>query len=236
MCVIWQHYPCNMYIHLHTIGLTGAYSYMSFAPNQCRFQWSISWWILLRRNNIFGKKFKVELKFICAEFQIFSTLSKHDITILVNISHGNRSLTSYSLPTCCSGILRKRIVFISIHPLEIPYWPTILGRGYWESFWDNRYLYNETFISYREINDHSIWYLQHTVATKSVREMAIWTRTVSACAKVFWWKYFSKQLQGVSENNAIEWNVFCTVLFCFILFFADIWWDWSDPLLFAMFV
>ena len=68
---------------------------MSFAPNQCRFQWSISWWILLRRNNIFGKKFKVELKFICAEFQIFLTLSKHDITILVIISHGNRSLTSY---------------------------------------------------------------------------------------------------------------------------------------------
>ena len=43
----------------------------------------------------FGKKLKVELKFICAEFQIFSTLSKHDTTILVIISHGNRSLTSY---------------------------------------------------------------------------------------------------------------------------------------------
>ena len=42
------------------------------------------------------QKFKVELKFICAEFQIFSTFSKHDITILWNMSHGNRSLTSYS--------------------------------------------------------------------------------------------------------------------------------------------
>ena len=30
-------------------------------------------WILLRQNNIFVKKFKVERKFICAEFQIFST-------------------------------------------------------------------------------------------------------------------------------------------------------------------
>ena len=99
LCVIWQHYPCNMYIHLHTIGLIGATELGThachFAPNQRRFQWSISRWILMRRNNIFGKKFKVELKFICAEFQIFSTLSKHDITILVVISHGNRSLTSY---------------------------------------------------------------------------------------------------------------------------------------------
>ena len=49
---------------------------------------------IVARNNIFGKKFNVELKFIYAEFQIFSTLSKHDITILVIISHGNRSLTS----------------------------------------------------------------------------------------------------------------------------------------------
>ena len=99
MCVIWQHYPRIMYNHLHTIGLTGATELgivtCHFAPNQRRFQWSISRWILLRRNNIIGKKFKVELKFICAEFQIFSTLIKHDITILIIISHGNRSLTSY---------------------------------------------------------------------------------------------------------------------------------------------
>ena len=103
LCEIWQHYPCDMYIHLHTICLTGATELGTvtchFAPNQRRFQRSISWWILLRRNNIFGKKFEVELKFICAEFQIFSTLSKHDITILVIISHGNRSLTSY--PVYC---------------------------------------------------------------------------------------------------------------------------------------
>ena len=89
-----------MYIHLHTIGLTGATELGTvachLAPNQRRFQWSISRWLLLRRNNIFDKKFKVELKFIIAEFQIFSTLSKHDIIILVIISHGNRSLTSYA--------------------------------------------------------------------------------------------------------------------------------------------
>ena len=24
LCVIWQHNPCDMYIDLHTIGLTGA--------------------------------------------------------------------------------------------------------------------------------------------------------------------------------------------------------------------
>ena len=41
------------------------------------------------------QKFKVELKFICAEFQIFSTLRKHDITVLVSTFHGNRSMTSY---------------------------------------------------------------------------------------------------------------------------------------------
>ena len=94
MCVIWQHYPCNMYIHLHTIGLTGATELGTvpchFVPNQRRFQWSISRWILLCWSNIFGKKFKAELTFICAEFQIFSTSNKHYITILVIISHGNR--------------------------------------------------------------------------------------------------------------------------------------------------
>ena len=101
LCVIWQHYPRNMYSHLHKIGLTGATELGTvtchFAPNQCRLQLTISWWILLRRNNIFGKKFKVELKCICAEFQIFSTLCKHDITILIIISHGNGSLTSYAI-------------------------------------------------------------------------------------------------------------------------------------------
>ena len=45
----------------------------------------------------FRQKFKVELKFICAEFQFFSTYSEYDIiTILVNISHGNGSLASYT--------------------------------------------------------------------------------------------------------------------------------------------
>ena len=98
LCVIWQHYPCDMYIHLHTIGLTGATELGTvtchLAPNQRRFWWSISRWILLRRNNIFARKFQVEPKFICAEFQNFLTLSKDDITIEVIISHGNRSLTS----------------------------------------------------------------------------------------------------------------------------------------------
>ena len=71
------------------------YSYMPFCAKSASISMVNFLAILLRRNNIFSKKFKVELKFICAEFQIFSTLSKHDITILVIISYGNRSLTSY---------------------------------------------------------------------------------------------------------------------------------------------
>ena len=62
-----------MYIHLHTVGLTGATQLGTvtchFAPNQRRFQWSISRWILLRRNKIFIKKFKVELQFILPSFR-----------------------------------------------------------------------------------------------------------------------------------------------------------------------
>ena len=109
ICVSFDNpFPCDMYIHLHTICLTGATELGTvtchFAPNQRRFQWSISRWILLRRNNVFGKKFQVGLQFICAEFQIFSTLSKHDITVLVIISHGNRSLTSYSFWPFCTLI------------------------------------------------------------------------------------------------------------------------------------
>ena len=49
---------------------------------------------IIAPKNIFSKSLKVELKFICAKFQIFSTFSKHDITILVGVSQGNRSLTS----------------------------------------------------------------------------------------------------------------------------------------------
>ena len=89
-----------MYIHLHTICLTGVTELgtvtIHLSPNWRRFHWSISRWIFLLRKNIFGKKFPVELKFICAEFQIFLTFSKHAIIILEGIFHGNRSLTSYS--------------------------------------------------------------------------------------------------------------------------------------------
>ena len=60
--VIWQHNPCEMYINLHTIGLTGATELgtvtFHFAPNRRRFHWSISQWILLRRKHIFGKSLK----------------------------------------------------------------------------------------------------------------------------------------------------------------------------------
>ena len=42
----------------------------------------------------FREKFKVELKYIRADFQFFPTFSKYNITILASISHGNRSTTS----------------------------------------------------------------------------------------------------------------------------------------------
>ena len=99
-----------MYIHLHTIGLTGVTELgtvtFHFAPNLRRFHWSISRWILLIRKNIFGKSFKSSFSFICAEFQICLTFSKHDIIILVGIFHGNRSLTSY--------VSNETIVFFSM--------------------------------------------------------------------------------------------------------------------------
>ena len=99
MCVIWQHNPCDMYINLHTIGLTGATELGTvtchFAPNRRRFHWLISQWILLRRKHIFGKSLKSSLGLFVPSFRFFSTFSKHEITILVKISQGNRSLTSY---------------------------------------------------------------------------------------------------------------------------------------------
>ena len=73
------------------------YSYMSFCVKSASISMVDFSVDMLRRNNIFGKTFQVELKFICAEFQIFSALSKHDITVLVIIFHGNRSLTSYMM-------------------------------------------------------------------------------------------------------------------------------------------
>ena len=113
LCVIWQYRPCDMYIHLQTIGLIGVTELGTvtchFAPNQSRFHWSISRWILLRRKNIFGKSL-VELKFICAEFQIFLKFKKHDIAVLVSISHGNRSLTSYGMETIWEIYIWKKNV------------------------------------------------------------------------------------------------------------------------------
>ena len=71
------------------------YSYISF----CAISASISLVdfsvVIVVSKTYFRQKFQIELKFICAESHIFSTLSKHDIAILVSISHGNRSLTSY---------------------------------------------------------------------------------------------------------------------------------------------
>ena len=91
--------PRDMYIHLHTICLTGVTVLgtvtFHFAPNRRRFHWSISRWILLLRKNIFGKSFQSSLSLFVSSFRFFLTFSKHAIIILEGIFHGNRSLTSY---------------------------------------------------------------------------------------------------------------------------------------------
>ena len=67
--------PCDMYIHLHTIGLTGVTELgtvtFHFAPNRRRFHWSISRWTLLLRKNIFGKRFQSSLSLFVPSFRIF---------------------------------------------------------------------------------------------------------------------------------------------------------------------
>ena len=65
--VIYVQFVCHLttlrdvYIHLHTIGLTGVTELgtvtFHFAPNRRRFHWSISRWILLLLKNNFGKSF-----------------------------------------------------------------------------------------------------------------------------------------------------------------------------------
>ena len=91
-------FPRDMYIHLHTIGLTGGirYSYISVCAKSASISlvdFSVD---IVASKRYFRLKFPVELKFICAEPQIFSTFSKHAIIILEGIFHGNRSLTSYT--------------------------------------------------------------------------------------------------------------------------------------------
>ena len=76
LCVIWQHNPCDMYIDLHTIGLTGATELDTvtchFAPNRRRFHWSISQWILLRWKHIFGKSLRSSLYLFVPSFKFFN--------------------------------------------------------------------------------------------------------------------------------------------------------------------
>ena len=103
-----------MCIHLHTICLIGVTELGTvtchFAPNRRRFHWSIFRWMLLCRKNIFSKKWSLSL--FVPSFRFFSTFRKHDVTVLVIISHGNR-LTSYliysSLPVSwCAISVRDR--------------------------------------------------------------------------------------------------------------------------------
>ena len=95
LCVIWHNQPCDMCIHLHTINRRDGImrSYISFCAKSASISLvDISVNIVVSKT-YFRQKFQIELEFICAEFHIFSTISKHDIAILVSISHGNRSLT-----------------------------------------------------------------------------------------------------------------------------------------------
>ena len=84
LCVIWQHYPGDMYIHLHTIGLTGVTELgtvtVNFAPNRRRFHWSISRWILMRRKNIFDESLKSSLSLFVPSFRFFQHLTRQHST------------------------------------------------------------------------------------------------------------------------------------------------------------
>ena len=99
LCAIWQYHPCDMYIHLHTICLIGVtesrYGNISFCAKSASISlvdFSVD---IATSKKYFRWKFKDELKSLCVEFQFFSALNQYNITILVGISHGNRSLTSY---------------------------------------------------------------------------------------------------------------------------------------------
>ena len=45
LCVIWHYQPCDMYFHLHTIGLIGVTELgtvtFHFEPNRRQFHWSM---------------------------------------------------------------------------------------------------------------------------------------------------------------------------------------------------
>ena len=92
-------YIIYIYIHLYTIGLIGVTELgtvtFHFVPNQRR--WLVDFSVDIVASNLyFRQKFKLELKFICTEFQFSSTFNKYDIAILVRIVQGNRSLISYN--------------------------------------------------------------------------------------------------------------------------------------------
>ena len=92
--------PSDMYIHLHTIGLTGVTEVgtvtVHFGPNRRRFHWSISRWLLLLRKNIFGKSFQSSSSLFVPSCRFFFTFSKHAMIISEGIFPGNGSLTSYT--------------------------------------------------------------------------------------------------------------------------------------------
>ena len=78
LSVISQYCPCDMYIHLHTIGLIGVTEIGTvtchLVPNRRRFHWSISRWILLCRKNIFGKSLLSCLSLFVPSFRFFQHL------------------------------------------------------------------------------------------------------------------------------------------------------------------
>ena len=118
LCVIWHYQPYDMHIHFHMINLIdmtelGTAVTFYIVPNRCRFHWSISRWILLCRKHFRKKSFEVELKFTCAELQLFSTLSKYHIIILVSITHRNRSPTSYDTNVFHAWNVRELVIVIT---------------------------------------------------------------------------------------------------------------------------
>ena len=94
LCVIWKYHPCDMYIHLHTIGFIGKTALgtvtFHFAPDRRRFYSSTFFDEYCCVAEIFSVKLWSRVFPICT----FSAFTKYDITILMSIVHGNRPLTS----------------------------------------------------------------------------------------------------------------------------------------------
>ena len=149
--VIWQYHPSDMYIHLHKIcfivdGIR--YGYISFRANSALISMVDFSVDIVAPKKYFRWKFKVRLKFICADFQFFPTFSEYDIIILVKSFHGNSSLTSCSSWSDIKPNHPVRIIDVTVmmswHGRFPHYWPSFEKKSVdslvlltWKSHWIN---------------------------------------------------------------------------------------------------